>query len=198
MPRPFFASTPLYLITFYLAFAIWAIPELLGSFFQRSGRYNLRKDRGSNLILFATLCLGLFVAFFLAFRLPAADFHSLAPVFFGLGIILILVGVALRWYAIRTLGRFFTRDVATQTGQAVIQTGPYRLIRHPSYAGSLITLLGVGLALTNWAGLLALLLITGLGFLYRMTIEERALAETLGDPYREYMRRTRRLIPYIW
>jgi protein-S-isoprenylcysteine O-methyltransferase Ste14 len=62
----------------------------------------------------------------------------------------------------------------------------------------LITLLGVGLALTNWASLISLLTITIIGYMYRINIEEQALVETLGDAYREYMHHTHRLIPYIW
>ncbi len=88
--------------------------------------------------------------------------------------------------------------MATHAGQVVIQSGPYRLIRHPSYTGALITLLGMGLALTNWASLIAALVIPAVGFLYRISIEERVLVEALGNPYREYMQRTCRLIPFIW
>lgn len=98
----------------------------------------------------------------------------------------------------RILGRFFTRDVAAQAGQEVVQEGPYHLIRHPAYTGTLITLLGVGLALTNWASLIATLVVPLAGYLYRISVEERLLQEALGEPYRVYMQKTRRLIPFIW
>src|SRR5580704_14582736 len=75
---------------------------------------------------------------------------------------------------------------------------PYRYIRHPSYSGGLITLAGLGLALGNWAGLLTLLACTGAGYGYRIFVEEAALVAALGEPYREYMRRTRRLIPFVF
>ncbi len=198
MVRPFFDTSVFYLIIFYAAFAIWAVPEFIGSFSQRVRQDGTAKDRGSYLVVSVTLYIGTLLAFFLAFRLPAADIRWHPAVFFGLGIALLLAGVALRLYAMRTLGRFFTRRVAIHTGQVVVQNGPYRLIRHPSYTGALVTLLGLGLALTNWASLIAVLIIPAIGFLYRIPIEERALAEALGDPYREYMHRTRRLIPFIW
>ncbi len=142
MVSPFFDTNSLYLIIFYAAFAIWVIPEFFSSFSQRASDDGTVKDHGSYLVVATTLYSGCFVAFLLAFRLPSADIYWRPAVFFGLGIATLLAGVALRLYAMRTLGRFFTRRVATHAGQVVIQSGPYRLIRYPSYTGALITLLG--------------------------------------------------------
>jgi protein-S-isoprenylcysteine O-methyltransferase Ste14 len=98
----------------------------------------------------------------------------------------------------RVLGRFFTYNVAVHAGQTVVEAGPYRYIRHPSYTGALITLVGVGLALGNWAALLAILVCTGIAYAYRISVEESALVAALGEPYKEYMRRTRRLVPFLF
>lgn len=198
MALPYFMTGPLQLFLFYTVFVIWAVPELLGSFSQRSRGDSSRKDRGSFWVLIATLTLSLAIALIFAFRLPAARMEPGTSVFFALGIVLILTGAAIRWYAMRVLGRFFTRDIATQSGQEVVQEGPYRLVRHPAYTGTLITLVGVGLALTNWASLIAMLVVPLAGYLYRISVEERLLQEALGEPYRVYMQKTRRLIPYIW
>ena len=108
-----------------------------------------------------------------------------------------LLGVALRWYAVETLGRYFTRTLTVQADQSVVDVGPYRYVRHPAYSGTLLTMLGVGLALMNWASLLAIMVCAGAGYGYRMHIEERFLREELGQPYIDYMRRTRRLIPFV-
>ena len=105
-------------------------------------------------------------------------------------------GIAFRWYSILVLGKSFTVDVATRPEQRVVESGPYRLIRHPSYTGSLLTLLGVLLCCVNWLSLLAMAIGIA-GYAYRIRVEEAALAEGLGDEYRDYMRRTRRLIPFI-
>jgi protein-S-isoprenylcysteine O-methyltransferase Ste14 len=142
--------------------------------------------------------LGLTLAFLLPFVLPQATIAWKRPAVFFLGIALMLGGIALRWYAVRVLGRFFTFDVAVHPGQTVVSLGPYRYIRHPSYAGALITLLGLGLALGNWAGLLALLTCMSVGYAYRISIEEAALAAALGEPYQQYTRRTRRLVPFLF
>ena len=114
------------------------------------------------------------------------------------GMVVILLGTALRWWAIFTLGRNFTIDVAVRSTQSVVQSGPYRFVRHPSYTAILIMLLGVGMALANWASLVAILAGGLIGLLYRVRVEERALVEGLGQPYMDYMRTTRRFIPFIF
>ena len=78
------------------------------------------------------------------------------------------------------------------------RSGPYRFVRHPSYTAILIMLLGVGVALANWASLVVMLAGGLLGLLYRVRVEERALVEALGQPYRDYMRHTKRFIPFMY
>ena len=95
------------------------------------------------------------------------------------------------------LGRFFTYDVAIHTGQTVVETGPYRFIRHPSYTGALLAVLGVGLAIGNWAGLVVLFGLMAVAYTYRIQVEETVLTEALGESYEEYKRRTKRLIPFV-
>ena len=117
---------------------------------------------------------------------------------FFVGVCLMLLGLALRWYSAATLGKYFTFDLAIQSGQILVEVGPYRYIRHPSYTGALLTLLGFGLALGNWAGLAASLSCLGFAFAYRITIEEAALASALGKTYEQYMKRTWRLVPFLF
>ena len=140
----------------------------------------------------------MFAAFYFVNALRSATINWHQHLLFWMGIALMLAGLAFRWYAIRALGKFFTRDVSTRSGQTVVDSGPYRLIRHPSYSGSLLMFLGTGLAMTNWASLLALLLGAGIGFAYRVRVEEQVLCAELGEPYRAYMQRTRRFIPFLW
>lgn len=115
---------------------------------------------------------------------------------FGFALAVAAAGVAFRLYALRSLGRFFTTRVMVAADQVVVETGPYQLLRHPSYTGALLTLLGVLLCSTNWLTLACFLLAIP-GFAYRIAVEEKALASGLGQPYRDYMRRTKRLIPYV-
>ena len=138
------------------------------------------------------------LAFWLAYKFPAGTIQWRPHVCFILGIFLIIAGVLFCWYAIHLLGESFTRNLAVHGGQKVVRAGPYHYIRHPSYMGMLLSLLGIGLALGNWASLMVLVLIKFAGLLYRVSQEERALCEVLGQPYLEYMLHTWRFIPYIF
>ena len=111
---------------------------------------------------------------------------------------LVAGGALLRWWAILTLGRLFTVDVAVQQKHRVVRTGPYRLVRHPAYAGLLLSLLGIGVALGSWQAPPLLLLPALGGLLYRIGVEERALLRGLGDDYAAYRRTVRfRLVPFV-
>jgi len=159
----------------------------------------VRRDRGSHAWLLVAMGAGVFAAFFIVnANFPGTTLASYQRLQFWIGIVVMLCGLAFRWYAIKSLGRFFTRTVATRQWQYVVDTGPYRLIRHPSYSGSLLMFLGTGIAMTNWAALLAIMAGTVIGYGYRVRIEERALCADLGQPYRDYMLRTKRFIPHVW
>lgn len=149
-------------------------------------------------ILIGLQWVGLALNFLLGALFPAAAIRGPRTALFLLGVTLILLGVALRWYAIWTLGRYFTRDVAVSADQKIVQKGPYRSIRHPAYSGTFLTMLGVGLAMTNWASLVTLLTCVFLGHMYRIHVEEKALIQTIGQPYIEYMHHTRRIIPLVF
>jgi len=187
-----------YATVFFIVFLVWMLPEWIGTYLQRSEHGARRRDRGSHaVIVFGLGIAGIGAAWCVA-NVPAATMARAQPVVFWIGIAAVLGGVAFRWYAIRVLGRFFTRDVATRAGQTVVERGPYRLLRHPSYSGALLSIAGFGLTLTNWLALAVLIAGAFLAYTYRVHVEERALCDALGEPYRDYMKRTRRFIPYVW
>lgn len=196
--RSLVTESHFYATVFYAALLVWLLPEWIGSFVQRPEKGAQRHDRGSHLVIFLALGAAGIGAVWSVNRVPAATIDWHQPALFWLGVALVLAGVAFRWYSIRVLGRFFTRDVATRDGQTVVERGPYRLVRHPSYSGAILSFVGFGLAATNWLALLALVAGTVVAYGYRVHVEERALCKVLGDPYRDYMTRTRRFIPYVW
>jgi len=155
------------------------------------------QDRGSLALLWMVIVASVALAFSLAYQLPAAAMNA-GPGLQVLGIVLFIAGLAIRWYAIVRLGRFFTVNVAIAADHRLIDTGPYRVVRHPSYTGALMAFLGLGLCLANWVSLALILVPIFLVFLRRMHIEEAALLQAFGDQYRDYMRRTKRLIPAIY
>lgn len=129
-------------------------------------------------------------------RVPAASFGNTFTSW--LGIAVMLVGLLLRAWSIRHLGEFFTVDVAVAPNHRLIESGPYKLLRHPSYTGVLIVVAGMGLCFGNLLSILALLVPFAALAIWRMRVEEEALTNGLGSPYREYMQRTKRLIPGIY
>lgn len=107
-------------------------------------------------------------------------------------------GIGFRLWSIRTLGRFFRGVVHVQADHDVIQHGPYRLLRHPSYAGALLAVLGFSIIFGNLASIVVFVGCALLGVLYRIRVEERVLSEQLGQAYLDYATRTRRLVPGLW
>jgi protein-S-isoprenylcysteine O-methyltransferase Ste14 len=195
---PTFTSSPIYQIVFWAAYLLWMVPEFVGMFFQRSRASADSHDRGSFVLLLAALWVSVFFAFFFAFgaRFAMIQWHPRA--FFFLGVFLIVAGTIFRWYAIRVLGASFTRNIAVRADQEIVQTGPYRYIRHPAYTGTLVTVIGVGLALGNILSLLVVLVGWASGHLYRVSVEEKMLLAHFGRLYQEYMQRTRRFIPFLF
>jgi protein-S-isoprenylcysteine O-methyltransferase Ste14 len=182
---------------FLVTYISWLVFEYVTGKARKSSDPTQKSDRGSYWFLIAMIWVGIFLDFGLVYNLPrAAILWHRTEVFYA-GIALMWIGIAFRYYSMRVLGRFFTFQVAVHEGQSVVEAGPYRYIRHPSYAGALITLIGLGLALGNWAGLAAVVGCTMIGYAYRIRVEESALVAAIGEPYREYMGRTRRLIPFV-
>jgi protein-S-isoprenylcysteine O-methyltransferase len=165
---------------------------------KRSADRSRSSDRGSLLLIVILWWTGIAADFSLSFLLPQASIVKGRVLAFVAGIVLMLGGIALRQYSIAVLGRFFTFDVAVHYGHTVVDIGPYHYVRHPSYSGALLTLLGFGLALGNWAGLAAALLCMAVAYTYRISVEEDALTAALGEPYKQYATRTWRLIPFVF
>lgn len=186
-----------------LAYAVWLLSEatiLVRTIARVGPRAHMESNRGQDRLSGPALIAGILVAVWigspLAQLFPGAAMTMARVLVFGLGFALALFGVAVRWHAIITLGRFFTMRVQTTADQQVIESGPYRLIRHPSYTGALITIFGVLLMSTNWLTLACFVIVIP-GSAYRIAVEERALVGELGDRYRSYMRHSKRLVPFL-
>jgi|ERR1044071_1302521 protein-S-isoprenylcysteine O-methyltransferase len=169
--------------------------ELILAFTRRSSAKTVSKDAHSLRVLWFVIIVCIWLSIQAQGRWPNA---VLPPWFVPVGIILFAGGTILRWYSIIHLGRFFTVNVAIAADHQLVDTGPYRFVRHPSYTGALLAFIGFALVLRNWASVLIIFLPIGFAFLYRINIEERALVQALGERYRAYMKRTKRLIPLVY
>ena len=155
-------------------------------------------DRGTRVWADAMTVVFLAGAVVVAIYVPRAAIPLPAWWTFTLGLVLVTLGAAGRWWAARTLGRFFTQSVTICEGHQVIASGPYRFVRHPGYAGMLILMIGLGLTLANWLSTLLVFIGFLAGHVPRIKVEEAVLEENLGDEYRNYERARKRLIPGIW
>ncbi len=115
-----------------------------------------------------------------------------------IGVAVFGVGMVLRWWSIWHLGRFFTVNVSVANDHRVIDTGPYRFVRHPSYSGILLQYAGLGLSFGLWPSLLVAVVPPTLAILYRIRLEESALNTHLGAAYAAYSARTKKIVPLVF
>jgi protein-S-isoprenylcysteine O-methyltransferase Ste14 len=155
------------------------------------------KDRGSLKVIMGGMWMALLIAYLVAFVRAGFFPRSWQLPLFVAGVLMIFFGSLLRRYCFRTLGKYFTGDVRAAPDQPVISSGPYRLVRHPSYTAGMIMFIGIGLALGNWISFALLTFATIATYAYRVAVEERALLEAIGEPYGSYMKGRKRFIPYI-
>jgi protein-S-isoprenylcysteine O-methyltransferase Ste14 len=157
-------------------------------------------DSGSKRALGLLTAVGVALGFAAHGSVPDAAFGtgSGAWAAFAAGVLLLVAAAAGRAWAVRTLGRWFTTSVRTDAGQPVIQDGPYRWVRHPSYTAMLLAFAGIGLCLGNALTAVCFALFPLLGLLVRIRVEERALLARLGEAYAGYSASRRRLIPGVW
>jgi len=181
-------------LVFYLSAAAFAVGEFSQAVKWRRGasRADLRGEVVFRVIFFAGILM-----------LPLA--RALAPEavlsgggVFVVGAVIGWLGLLLRWWSFATLGKYFTTVVKTSTDQVVVERGPYRVLRHPSYTGLLAAFVGCGLMLGNWVGTAASFLLILVGLIYRLRREERAMIDSLGDAYLDFAADRARLIPFVW
>jgi protein-S-isoprenylcysteine O-methyltransferase Ste14 len=115
-----------------------------------------------------------------------------------LGLVTMIIGIAIRWSAIYTLGKYFHGRVTIQPGHQLVREGLYKHVRHPAYTGSLIAHLGLGLAFANWLSLSFCVIPFVIAVWYRMHVEDEALRKAFGIAYVDYSRHTKRLIPKLY
>ena len=138
------------------------------------------------------------VAFAAAFWLPARFSGGASTPIFFVGIALLVAGSMLRRHCFHMLGESFTIDVRAIEGQSVVDRGAYAIIRHPGYTAGIVMLVAVGLCLGSFISLAVLAAVAIYVYLRRIEFEERALEAILGEKYRVYAAKRKRLLPYVY
>jgi protein-S-isoprenylcysteine O-methyltransferase Ste14 len=180
---------------FGVTVALWVIGEFRQAIRRRPEA--VKADRHSLGLLRVTLVAGWLCAGASRSLVPGATIGGGAVVF-AIGFAAAWMGLALRGWAIASLGRLYTITVMTSSDQPVVDRGPYRVLRHPGYAGLLLILLGAGVMFGNWVGVAALAVLPGIGLVVRIRVEERALTMALGSAYRDFAQGRKRMIPNVW
>ncbi len=184
------------MITFVIIWSIWFISELLLNTFFHSTNNKDDQDKGSMRIIWITIGisinLGIIISFF--FKFPLSKLIIIPYT----GLLLITTGMIFRFIAVWSLGKFFTVNVIIQENHKIITRGVYKIIRHPSYLGSLVSFIGFGISLNNWISLTMIVIPITIAFIHRIEIEERLLLKQFEVDYSEYMKKTYRLLPKIY
>jgi protein-S-isoprenylcysteine O-methyltransferase Ste14 len=154
-----------------------------------------RMDQGSMILIWVMITFGFTAGFFLAKHDSWKYVNSIITVF---GLLLILMGIIIRWIAIVQLGKSFTVDVAI-TDKARLKTdGLFRLVRHPSYLGLLLTIIGFSATMNSLISFFIFTIPVTLALLYRIRVEEKVLFQEFGDNYTDYKSKTKKLIPGVY
>jgi protein-S-isoprenylcysteine O-methyltransferase len=178
--------------------SVYFASELLLTVTRRSrSRTGTKQDRSTLLVIWLVIMISIGAGVFVAMNWRAGALPN-GHAFEVAGVVLFAAGLIFRWWAIVTLGRFFTVDVTIEKDHELVERGPFRLVRHPSYTGVLLAFVGFALTLRNWGAILVVLVPIFVAFVRRMNVEEEALARALGERYEQYMKRTRRLVPFIY
>jgi protein-S-isoprenylcysteine O-methyltransferase Ste14 len=185
------------MLVFIVIWSIWFISEILLNRFCRSKDNDKQSaDMGSLRIIWITIgianSLGILTAVFI--ELPISGYVLVQYI----GLVIIVCGIIFRFISILSLGKFFTVDVTIRKEHKIKKDGMYRLIRHPSYTGSLVSFLGFGISLNNLLSLVLIFVPVFFAMLHRIAIEEKFLIDQFGTEYTDYMKKTHRLIPWLF
>ena len=183
---------------FWISYAAWGLLEFWVFSRDRRAVKGQRKDGGSIFVLIALIVLAICIAFWAPWLAPWARIAPHSSAVPALAALMMWGGMALRLWAVRTLGSFFRTTVTIQDAHRLITDGPYRLLRHPAYSGTILTMAGIGLFMNNWVSFLGAFFVALLAYGIRIRVEERALADRFGERFHQQRARSWALLPFVW
>jgi protein-S-isoprenylcysteine O-methyltransferase Ste14 len=178
-------------------YTAWIGSEILFNRLLRSGQLDMKNtDKKSLPLIWITIIIAMTAGVYASMKInfPVFPHHNTSST----GLSLIVLGILFRLYAIYSLGKYFTVDVTIRKDHQLKQEGIYGIIRHPSYLGSLVSFIGFGLVLNNWVSMAIIVVPIFAAFLNRISIEEKTLSDRFGNHWKEYSRRTKKLIPFLY
>ncbi|MGE5072981.1 MAG: methyltransferase family protein [Anaerolineae bacterium] len=196
MNQPTIGSSSVYASVFGLSFLCWLLFEMW--VFSRDRGKQRRGSLGSGLLVITVFVAGIIIGMNMPNIAPSFNIQDHAGIHFVAGIVLVWAGLVLRYWSIRTLGRFFSTRLVIQDRHELITSGPYSILRHPSYTGAVLTFIGFGLGAGNWLSLLVLLATALISYAWRIRSEEKLLLAEFGDAFLQHKKHTWAIIPFVW
>lgn len=179
------------------------VSEILINASRRGGKAGVTLQSGkiSNAVImavgFGSIIFGIIIGFtakFMNIRWLFSPDYLIS----SLGLLLIVIGEAIRWSAVLTLKKYFTVDVKILDDHKLIRTGLFKYVRHPSYLGLLIAVFGLGVTMVNWLSTIVIVVPHVIVILLRIKEEEQALQGRFGSDYEQYRKEVSCLIPGIY
>lgn len=181
-------------VSFSLLYALFEF--IMGMKQERKGSVTKSGDKGSVWMLIISISIGYWLSYIIyATRIGRINHWR---TFFIFGVILVVIGLIIRVSSIMILNRHFTYTVTKIENHELIESGLSKTIRHPGYLGQLIIFTGLSALLSNWLSIIMMIVPVLSGYIYRIIVEERFMAEQMGEEYTDYQKRTKRLIPMIY
>jgi len=185
------------MLVFITVWALWFVSEIMISRLTKSGGHDKKgRDKGSFWVIWIAAAIGITSGVFCAGNSDVPIARTLLIPYIGL--LVTIAGMVIRLRAVWTLGRMFTAQVTIRENHKIKSDGLYKILRHPSYSASVLSFIGLGISMNNWISLIVITAFVTFAMLYRIKIEEKVLIEQFGEEYKEYMKGTYRLIPFIY
>jgi protein-S-isoprenylcysteine O-methyltransferase Ste14 len=153
-------------------------------------------DKGSIWAIVISISIGYWLSFIIASTKTGRIYHW--NMLFMIGAILTAIGLVIRITSILMLRQQFTYTVTKLENHLLIEKGLYKSIRHPGYLGQIIIFTGIVTTLSNWLSIILMIIPVSIGYMYRIKVEEKFMSEQMGQVYRDYQKRTKRLIPGVY
>ena len=182
-------------LAFLLALCFFGIEPLFRKGKVAKSLERTASDKGSSNLIVALFWIVIILPPLLNF-LQVGQIESSA--FRWLGLLIMVLGLGLRFWSMRVLGEYYTRTLRVTDTQAIVSQGPYRVIRHPGYLGTIFVWIGFALAVGNWIATLIVAILLFSVYGYRIRSEEAMLIDKFGNEYEKYRKRSWRLVPFIY
>ncbi len=189
----------IYLLTYIIIISFFIIERFIRKGKDAKTLNKSSYDKYSTLILAFSITF----SFIILIITPILNYYNIFYInlnyrFIIFGYLLILIGLIIRILAAKTLGKFYMRTLRKTDNHEIISKGIYNFIRHPGYLEIILLYLGASITIDNYISFIVINILIFSTYLYRMNVEEKMQIDIFGEKYKAYIKKTKRLIPFIY